>query len=78
MLMFHWEKYWYLSFLQMFKIKQHGEWIELLPLEFWKMYLLLIYKHKYIFDHSSREEMYLGGNVSFKSLMPGKIPKYSS
>ena len=49
-----------------------------LPLEFWEMYLLLIYKHKYIFDHSSREEMYLGGNVSFKSLMPGKIPKYSS
>ena len=62
----------------MFKKRQHGEWIELLPLEFWKMYLILIYKHKYTFDNFSRAEMYLGGNVSFKSLMPDKIPKYSS
>lgn len=43
------------------------DWVrrELPSLNFWEMHLVLIYKHKWNFDHSSMTKMYLGGTISF-------------
>lgn len=71
--MSHWDKN--LAFFILIDDLKSQDWkrIELLPLEFWKMYLMLIYKHKN-FDHSSRPRIYRGDKISFTSLMLAKIP----